>query len=195
MNSNPESEINMNLSQPAADKSESLDYRVYRAFRTKCHSRPLELAISMFSRTGNWGIFWVALASVFALAYWRSGSEHGRPMIVSVPVVVFSTMVFNSFLKESLRRERPASDDPALKPLVGVPSSKSFPSSHAAMSFGAATILTYIQPSLAPLFYGLALLMSWSRVYVGVHYPSDVLAGTAVGLLTGALWTLFFIVF
>ena len=195
MNSKPESEINMNLSQTGADKSGGLDYRVYRAFRTKCHSRPLEIAISLFSKTGNWGIFWVALATVFALGYWLTGSEHGRPMIVSVPVVVFSTLVFNSILKESLRRERPASDDPALKPLVGVPSSKSFPSSHAAMSFAAATILTYIEPSLAPLFYGLALVMSWSRVYVGVHYPSDVLAGTAVGLLSGAVWTLFFIVF
>lgn len=195
MNSNPESKLNMDLPQPAADKSESLDHRVYRAFRTKCHPRPLELAISLFSSTGNWGIFWVALASVFALAYWISGSEHGRPMIVSVPVVVFSTLLFNSFLKESLRRERPASDDPTLRPLVGVPSSKSFPSSHAAMSFAAATILTYIEPQLAPLFYGLALVMSWSRVYVGVHYPSDVLAGTAVGLISGAFWTVFFIIF
>jgi undecaprenyl-diphosphatase len=197
LNSKPESKLNMDEPQSVADKSGilSLDQRVYRAFRTKCHPRPLELTISLFSKTGNWGIFWVVLAAVFAVAYWYTGSEHGRPMIVSVPVVVFSTLLFNSFLKESLRRERPVSDDPALKPLVGVPSSKSFPSSHAAMSFAAATILTYIEPPLAPLFYGLALLMSWSRVYVGVHYPSDVLAGTAVGLISGALWTLFFIIF
>mgnify|MGYP001795780194 CR=1 FL=1 len=97
----------------------------------------------------------------------------------------------NNIIKVSLKRERPAMDSPALAPLVGVPSSKSFPSSHAAMSFAAAVIFTYHYPSLWLLFFGLALLISWTRVYVGVHFPSDVLAGTVVGLLMGGVWVLF----
>ena len=90
-----------------------------------------------------------------------------------------------------MKKERPALDDPALAPLVGVPSSKSFPSSHTAMSFAAACFFSYLHPQLWPLFFGLALLISWSRVYVGVHFPSDVLAGMAVGLVMGGFWMWF----
>lgn len=191
MNVETDDKQNTKVAEPVTGQGKSLDQRVFVALRTRCHPRALETAVSLFSVTGNWGVFWLALALVF----WISGSDQGRPMILSVPLVVFSTLLINYAMKESLGRERPVSDDPALKPLVGVPSSKSFPSSHAAMSFAAATIMTYIHPELWPLLYGLAFLMSWTRVYVGVHYPSDVLAGTAVGLFLGGIWTLFFIWF
>ena len=181
------------MGQPAPSSTSrgGLDRRIFVALRTRCHPRAMELAVSVFTAAGNWGAFWIALALIF----WIDGSVHGRPMIIATPLVVYSTLVINYAIKLALKRERPVTDDPALQPLVGVPSSTSFPSSHAAMSFSAATIMTYIRPSWWPIFYTLAFLMSWSRVYVGVHYPSDVLAGTVVGLFMGGLWTLFFIWF
>ncbi|MHB0915011.1 MAG: phosphatase PAP2 family protein [Thermoleophilia bacterium] len=164
----------------------TLDSRVFDAFRTRGHFQPLEMLLKWLSQSGNWGLFWVGLAA----AAWAAGAGMGRGMFILTIMFVYPTLAVNYAVKVSVGRERPAPDDPRLKPLVGVPSSKSFPSSHAAMSFAAAAALTYYYPALAPAFYLLALVMAWSRVYLGVHYPSDILAGMAVGLVCSLFWWL-----
>ena len=83
-------------------------------------------------------------------------------------------------------RPRPFVAHPQIHPLYVVHSS-SFPAGHAATAFAGATLLTYVAPRLWPLFVGLATAVSFSRVYVGVHYPTDVLAGAAIGVGIGAL--------
>lgn len=160
------------------------DSRLFEALRTRFHMKPLETAVKWFSLAGNWGLFWVALAA----AFWIAGAEFGRGMFIVTIMFVYPTLVVNFILKLIIGRERPPSDDPRLKPLVRVPSSPSFPSSHAAMSLAAAAAMTFYYPALAPVFYVLALLMSWTRVYLGVHYPSDVLVGMAVGLACSFFW-------
>ncbi|MBE0429054.1 MAG: phosphatase PAP2 family protein [Thermoleophilia bacterium] len=163
-----------------------LDARVFRAMRTRVHPRPLELAVIAFTVTGNYGLFWLGLSA----AFWQLVEDSPPGIFVIMPLFLYLTLLANYIIKAALGRRRPAPAGEELKPLVGVPSSRSFPSSHAAMSFAAAIFMTFIHPGLWPLFLGLALAMSWSRVYVGVHYPSDVLAGTLVGLIMGGaiLW-------
>ncbi|MDP9285952.1 MAG: phosphatase PAP2 family protein [Actinomycetota bacterium] len=69
---------------------------------------------------------------------------------------------------------------------VYVVHSSSFPAGHAATAFAGAVVLSVVAPRLAPAFLGLAVLIAISRVYVGVHYPTDVLAGAVLGALVGA---------
>ena len=73
-----------------------------------------------------------------------------------MPSAVWTTLAANYAVKLLVRRERPVSSEPGLEPLLGVPASTSFPSSHAAMSFAGATVLAYFHPSLWPLYYALA---------------------------------------
>jgi undecaprenyl-diphosphatase len=86
-------------------------------------------------------------------------------------------------LKALVDRPRPFVRYPEPKILVPRPHDASFPSGHAATSFAAATILSFAFPKAAPAFLVLAAAVAYSRVYVGVHYPLDVLGGAALGAL------------
>jgi undecaprenyl-diphosphatase len=97
---------------------------------------------------------------------------------------VWGTLAANYGVKRLVNRERPDTDRPAMIPL---PSSPSFPSSHAAMSVAAAFVLSQSDPRRAPLWVLAAALMCASRVYVGAHHRSDVAAGVVVGAVGGAV--------
>jgi undecaprenyl-diphosphatase len=89
-------------------------------------------------------------------------------------------------LKAAFDRERPLLRYAEPDPLVGVPDSGSFPSGHAATSFAGATILSFAFPRLAPILLVLAAAVGFARVYVGVHYPLDILGGALLGAAIAA---------
>jgi membrane-associated phospholipid phosphatase len=132
----------------------------------------LDRAAAGYSRLGNSGELWVAAGCAVALA---RGTP--RPAVVTA-ATVWGTLCINYGIKQAVRRQRPAGDD--LPPaLIAAPRSLSFPSAHAAMSAAAAMVL----PPVAVPF---AAAMAVSRIYLGVHYPSDVAAGVVVGAVCGA---------
>jgi undecaprenyl-diphosphatase len=86
-------------------------------------------------------------------------------------------------MRDWIGRRRPPLVFPEPKPLVHVPHSGSFPSGHAATAFACATVLAWWDRRLAVPAFVMAALIAWSRVYVGVHWPLDVLGGAALGVL------------
>ena len=120
-----------------------------------------------YTTAGNYGLLWVAV-----------GVVAGRP--VKTAVTVWGTLAVNYGVKRLVARERPARPG-----LVRAPASPSFPSSHAARSAAAAVVLTEARPGLAPLWIAMAGAMAWTRLHAGVHHRSDVLAGLALGTVTG----------
>jgi undecaprenyl-diphosphatase len=86
-------------------------------------------------------------------------------------------------LRQWIGRDRPPLVYADPKPLVGVPHSGAFPSGHAASAFAAATVIAWASRRLAIPAYVLAAIVAWSRVYVGVHWPLDVIGGAALGTL------------
>ena len=123
---------------------------------------------------------WLAIAVAISVL------SRGRPWLwIRVGVAILLAESVSGALKVWVGRDRPPLSHPGPEPLLDVPSTHSFPSGHATVSFACATVLALAVPRLRVPLFALAALISFSRVYVGVHYPSDVLAGAVLGLLLG----------
>jgi membrane-associated phospholipid phosphatase len=158
----------------------SLDERLLRLARTRGHGAPwVERAVAVFSRAGEHGALWLAIGALGVLVDGERRSCWAR-----AAGTVAGAYGSNTVLKLLLRRGRPAL--PGLEPLTSTVTGLSFPSAHAATSFAGARSYVRLGLPAAPL-YGLAVGLSLSRLYLGVHYPSDVLAGAALGALAGGL--------
>jgi undecaprenyl-diphosphatase len=120
---------------------------------------------------------WIVIAAVLALVWKRYA------VLVFTVVAVALADLSATWLKTVFDVERPSMRYAEPKPLVHAPIDGSFPSGHAATSFAAATVLTFARPRWAPAFFLLALAIGFSRVYVGVHYPLDVVGGAVLGIL------------
>jgi len=96
---------------------------------------------------------------------------------------VAGAFALNTVVKVAVRRRRP--ELPGLPPLIDTPTRLSFPSAHATTSFAAVRVFSALGVPAAPL-QALALGLALSRLYLGVHYPSDVVAGAALGTALGA---------
>jgi undecaprenyl-diphosphatase len=120
---------------------------------------------------------WIVIALVLA-AVWR---RWGVLVLTVVAIAVADGAATG--LKALVDRPRPPLRYAEPKTLVPVPHDGSFPSGHAATSFAAATMLSFAYPRLAPVLYLLAAGVAFSRVYVGVHYPLDVIGGAVLGLV------------
>lgn len=89
-------------------------------------------------------------------------------------------------IKQITERARPPLADPGVQALIGIPDSTSFPSGHAAAAFAAATAVGMLHPRLRVPLFALAAAVALSRVYLGVHFWSDVLVGSVLGVAVGA---------
>ncbi len=95
-------------------------------------------------------------------------------------------------IKKNIRRPRPFKHLKGVRALIVPPDEFSFPSGHTAASFLMAIIMSAALPSLSPWLFAWAVLVGLSRIYLGVHYPGDVLAGVALGVISAntSLWAM-----
>jgi decaprenylphosphoryl-5-phosphoribose phosphatase len=156
-----------------------LDLRLMRFMRTTGHSPGLEGAAKALGRAGNNGAIWVGVGVLLAIF---DGSDREAWLVCAAlgPIAIG----VNYLVKLIVRRPRPVLE--GLPPLGGAPSSLSFPSAHATSSFAVATAMTRVEP-IGALAFLLAFALALGRPYLGMHYPSDVLAGAVLGVALGLL--------
>jgi undecaprenyl-diphosphatase len=134
--------------------------------------------VRRYSHLGEHGAVWLALGTGGALLDGRR-----RRAWVRATGTVGGAYLVSTSIKLAIGRKRPVIED--LPHLMATPTGLSFPSSHSSSSFAAARAYGGLLPS-SPL-YVLASGMALSRLYLGVHYPSDVAAGMVLGTVLGTL--------
>ena len=157
------------------------------------HTPWLDRGLPLLSRSANHSVLWTAIAAGLATTGGRRGQRGAVRGLASIAV---TSLVVNQTIKRIVRRPRPSLRNvPAVRRVRVAPLTTSFPSGHAASAAAFATGVTIELAPAGPPLAVLAAAVGGSRVYVGVHYPLDVIVGAAAGAgiarLTGRLWPKF----
>lgn len=142
----------------------------------------LDAAMPFITDLGKAGFIWIVLASV--LLFLPKYRRWGVTLLCALAV---QFALGEGILKNLFQRVRPFGIDPSVPLLVTPPVTWSFPSGHTMSSFTAATVAWAANRRLGACAYVLAALIAFSRLYLYVHYPTDVAAGAALGIACGAL--------
>jgi membrane-associated phospholipid phosphatase len=156
----------------------ALDLALYRRVRGIARTPETVRWVHRYSRLGEHGAVWLA-AGAAGVAL----DEHRRGSWARATGCVGAAYCISTAIKLAVGRKRPVIED--LPHLMATPTGLSFPSSHATSSFAAARAFGPLLPTSA--LYSAAAAMGASRLYLGVHYPSDVAAGAALGTVLGSL--------
>ena len=152
-------------------------------FLQTIHTPLLDKILAFITSLGNAGIIWIVLAVVFLIL-----PKTRKVGIIVATALLVNLVLCNLILKNLVARMRPYDVNTAIAILIKKPLDFSFPSGHTAASFAAMTALFLAKMKktwIAALI--LAVLIAFSRLYFYVHYPTDVLGGIAVGILSGVI--------
>src|SRR5260221_4451234 len=168
---------------PAPPAPSTLDARAYEYLNGLPHSRYSDRYIGLVSDLGE-GAGWAFAGLWLAVLEGRRGrgSAIGSPAAAAL-----STYIAQRLLKPVFRRNRPWFTREAARVVGGKTPDHSFPSGHTAASFAAATALAIAYPSARPLLFATATAVGVSRIHLGHHFPSDVIAGGPLGTWLGLL--------
>jgi undecaprenyl-diphosphatase len=147
-------------------------------------SGPLTAVMTLLSA---WWVKSLVIAGIGTVADLRRRPLRLPPTPFLAGAALLAASLLSDQLKELAGRVRPSLADHGLSALVAVPGDASFPSGHATSAFAAAGVVAALHPRLRVPVLALAALVALSRVYLGVHYPSDVIVGAALGLAIAAV--------
>lgn len=160
---------------------QQLDELILFYIQEHIKSPMLDRSMVFITSLGDAGLIWFAIALLLLLI-----KRYQKCGISLICAVSFAMLLGDRIIKPLVGRPRPFHRFPELMPLIPKPGSYSFPSGHTMTAFAAATVLYYYDRRLGMAGYILSFLIAFSRVYLMVHYPSDILGGILFGILTSA---------
>lgn len=161
-----------------------LDIAILNFIQDNLKSENLDKIMTSITALGNMGIFWILLILVFL-----STKEYRKMGKIMVVALLINTLIVNIMLKPLFDRIRPFEIVDGIKLLVLKPTDPSFPSGHAAVSFCMLTVILIFSKSktISIMSTILTFLIAFSRLYLYVHYPSDVIIGSIIGIFCASL--------
>lgn len=161
---------------------ENIDYSILEFVRNKIHNPFLDKWMVFITRQGDIASIWIIIAIVmFTInGYFKGGAS-------IILTLILCAILGNLILKNIFSRQRPFHTKSEILLLIPRPKDYSFPSGHTMSSIAAATVIFNINHALGIISWIIAVLIAFSRIYLYVHYPSDILAGAIAGFLTGLL--------
>jgi membrane-associated phospholipid phosphatase len=154
------------------------DQAALRFLRTHGHSKPIETVMKALGHAGEFAAAWAAIGATGA-----SIDRRRRGRWLAAAATGPAAIGINYVVKVTVGRERPLIEEHP--PLARAPTKLSFPSAHATSSVAGATALARLEPRARPALLALAAAICVGRPYLGMHYPSDVLAGVVLGAALG----------
>lgn len=151
------------------------------------HSAVLDPIMVFLSRIGNYGLIWIVVSVCLLIS-----KKHRRWGVLLLCALAVTTLTGEFILKNIVCRHRPFVTDHTFSLLIPEPSGFSFPSVHSAAAFCAATVLWKWKHKAGAAAFILASLIAFSRMYLYVHFPTDVLGGIALGVVCALITNRFF---
>ena len=158
----------------------NIDMAILDLIQSNIRTGFMDAIMPFITQLGDAGLIWIILS--IGLIIPKKTRKIGFVMIIAL---ILNGIICNIILKPMLARIRPFDVNTAVKLLINKPRDFSFPSGHTSASFTAASVLFFRKSKLFVPSLVLAFLISFSRLYLYVHYPSDVLAGLVLGILCG----------
>lgn len=171
-------DMHLNISK----KINKFDMYILFILKKYIQNKYLDILMPIVTSLGNLGVIWIVMAIVLLLD--KPYRMIGNMVLITL---IISTVIGEGIIKHLVRRFRPCSKVNDVKLLIKKPLSYSFPSGHTLSSFAAASVLSAFFTEYGLVFIGIAFLIALSRIYLYVHYPTDVIAGVIFGLLCSKL--------
>ena len=150
------------------------------------HNPLLNTIMIFFTKIGDLGAVWLLIGLVFF--FFKKTRKVGA--------VIYLSQILNiivvTILKDTIQRPRPFLTLTDLHPLISLPTSYSFPSGHASSAFAGALVIAYLLRKWTIPAYAVAITIAFSRVYLGVHYPSDIIVGALIGTISSIIVITFY---
>jgi undecaprenyl-diphosphatase len=161
---------------------QNIDWQILRWIHSTLGCHALDFLMPKISLLGNAAAIWLICAFLMLLT--KKHRKYGITLLIGLTL---SFIIGSICLQPLLARPRPCWLETDIRLLIPKPADYSFPSGHTLSSFAAATILMRWNRQAGRLAFLLASLIAFSRLYLFVHFPSDVLGGAVLGVLTGYL--------
>lgn len=164
----------------AKKRFQIIDNKILNFCSLKIENRYFDKIMPFITSSNDYGKVYIILA-LFSIMI-----NYKRALAINIIIALaFGVLIGEGLLKHLIKRRRPTVRDMNRYLLVKAPKTSSFPSGHTTSSFAAIGVLWFMNSSFFYVFLIMAILISFSRIYLYLHYPSDVFAGIILGLICG----------
>lgn len=168
----------------------NIDFNILNYIHSHLSCSALDFLMPKITVLGNSGAIWIIIAVIMIV--FKKSRKTG---FMTVAGLITDVILGNLLLKNIIARNRPCWINDTIQMLISVPQDYSFPSGHTLSSFTAATIIMHFDKRMGTVAYILASIIAFSRLYLYVHFPTDVLAGIILGIAIGCITIKIFEIF